>query len=164
MFPRWLKSSSRRTAHKSQPQFRPSLETLEDRHVLAVNHPPVLLSPGPRISNEGAVIKLQVHASDADHNVLTYRAARLPGGLSINAKTGLITGTVGGQAARKTPYAVTIYVSDGKVTVNKTFDWTIRDITTPTLKAQADKTSVEGNNVSLLIVGKDSDGAETVYG
>jgi hypothetical protein len=51
-------------------------------------------NPGDQTSTAGTVASLQVHATDsATGQTLTYSATGLPAGLSINASTGLISGT-----------------------------------------------------------------------
>jgi hypothetical protein len=51
-------------------------------------------NPGTQTSTAGTAASLQIHASDsASGQTLTYTATGLPAGLSINASTGLITGT-----------------------------------------------------------------------
>ena len=50
---------------------------------------PTLADPGAQSSNEGSPVSLQLIASDVDGDVLTYRADRLPDGLSLNPATGL---------------------------------------------------------------------------
>ena len=52
----------------------------------------------------------------------SYSATGLPAGVSLNASTGLISGspiTIG-------TYAVSVTVSDGSLTRSRTFTWTIR--------------------------------------
>ncbi len=51
-------------------------------------------NPGSQTSTVGTAASLQVHATDsASGQTLTYSATGLPAGLSINASTGLISGT-----------------------------------------------------------------------
>jgi len=76
-------------------------------------------SPGPQTAS-GAV-NLQIHASDLAGQPLTYTATGLPPGLSINAGTGLISGT----AIPLGTYTVTVTASAGSVSGSTTFTWTI---------------------------------------
>lgn len=55
----------------------------------------------------------------------TYSATGLPSGLSINASTGIITGTPAAAADTNSPYSVTIKVSDGTISDSKTFSMTV---------------------------------------
>jgi serine protease len=51
-------------------------------------------NPGNQTGTVGTAVSLQIHASDsASGQTLTYSAAGLPAGLSINSSTGLISGT-----------------------------------------------------------------------
>src|SRR5215475_3364713 len=51
--------------------------------------------PGNQDALIGSSVSLQIEASDSDPSqILTYAATKLPPGLSIDAGTGLITGTL----------------------------------------------------------------------
>ena len=87
------------------------------------NRPPSLVNPGDRTNAETATIALQLVANDTDQDVLTYSAAGLPPGLTVNTVTGNITGTI--QAGSAGAYTVTVGVSDGVVQPTATFIWTV---------------------------------------
>ncbi|RPJ61327.1 MAG: hypothetical protein EHM23_07285, partial [Acidobacteria bacterium] len=87
------------------------------------NQPPLVTSVASQSSTVGAVVSLQIQASDPDGNPLTYGATNLPPGLSINATTGLISGTVSSSASGA--YSVNVSVSDGTTTVAAAFSWNI---------------------------------------
>lgn len=123
--------------------------------------PPVLVNPGPQSSNEGNTIGLFVTATDADGDPLAYSAIGLPAGLSIDSATGLISGTVGNQAAGA--YPVTVAVTDGTNTAKTVFSWTIADITQPTLVNPGSQSSNEGNSILLAIGASDADGDPLTY-
>lgn len=72
---------------------------------------------------EGDAVWLDANASDADLDALTYSATGLPGGVTINATTGVISGTLSTTSA--CTHGVTITVSDGTDTDNGTFTWTV---------------------------------------
>ncbi|NEU06737.1 cadherin repeat domain-containing protein, partial [Flavihumibacter sp. R14] len=75
-----------------------------------VNNPPVVTKPANVTLNSGQSWTYQVQASDPDAGaVLTYSASNLPASLSINANTGLITGTV---TAATGTYTVNLTVKD----------------------------------------------------
>jgi hypothetical protein len=81
-----------------------------------------------RTDAEGDAISLSSHAGDPNGDSLTYAASGLPPGLSINASTGLIAGTISAGGATGSPYAVTVTVSDdGGATVGATdtFSWSV---------------------------------------
>ncbi len=92
--------------------------------VLTVNRnvAPTLANVSNRTTRIGQTVSLQLVGADANGDVLTYSATGLPAGLSLNASTGLISGspiTIG-------TYAVSVTVSDGSLTRSRTFTWTIR--------------------------------------
>jgi hypothetical protein len=81
-----------------------------------------------RSDAQGAVVSLSAHATDPDNDPLTYSATGLPPGLTINAGTGLISGTISSTAAAGSPYPVSVRVSDdggASVGAVDTFAWTV---------------------------------------
>ncbi|MDX1994985.1 MAG: putative Ig domain-containing protein, partial [bacterium] len=97
--------------------------------VVVVNQPPVVTNPGDRSNTVNlAITPLQIVATDAAGQTLTYQATGLPAGLTMSA-TGLISGTpttVGSNS-------VTVTVTDnGSPALNTsvTFSWTITPATT----------------------------------
>jgi hypothetical protein len=72
------------------------------------NHAPALTNPGSQASAKGEDVSLQISATDADNDTLTYSATGLPSGLSIDS------------------YTVNVSVSDGKGgTDAKSFTWAV---------------------------------------
>ncbi|MGH8882713.1 MAG: discoidin domain-containing protein, partial [Stackebrandtia sp.] len=91
------------------------------------NQPPVVTNPGNQSSAVGTSINLAIGASDPNGDTQSYSATGLPAGLSINAGTGIITGTVS-TAGTST---VTVTVSDGKGGATPTsFTWTVTSAST----------------------------------
>ncbi|MGE0799241.1 MAG: discoidin domain-containing protein, partial [Lautropia sp.] len=87
-----------------------------------VNRAPTITTPAPRSQDVGTAASLQIAAADPDGDPLTYSASGLPGGLAINAATGLISGT----AANAGVFTPTITVSDGRGgSASATFGWTV---------------------------------------
>ncbi|MCC2655714.1 MAG: hypothetical protein K0Q76_822 [Panacagrimonas sp.] len=84
------------------------------------NTAPVITNPGNRSGTVGTAVSLQVQASDADGNPLSFSATGLPPGLSISAG-GLITGT----PSTAGTYSSVVTVSDGTTTATANFTWTI---------------------------------------
>jgi serine protease len=80
-------------------------------------------NPGSQSGTVGTAASLQIHASDsASGQTLSYGATGLPGGLTINPKTGLISGT----PTTAGTYAVTVTVTDTTGANGSTaFTWTI---------------------------------------
>ena len=71
---------------------------------------PVVTNPGNQTNNEGAAVSLAISGSDSDGDPLTYSASNLPAGLSINSSSGVISGTLGNQAAGT--YVVTVSATE----------------------------------------------------
>jgi hypothetical protein len=83
-------------------------------------------NPGNQTSTVGTAVSLQIHATDsASGQTLTYGATGLPAGLSINASTGLISGTPSTAGSS----TVTVTARDGtNATGSATFTWTVNPV------------------------------------
>jgi F5/8 type C domain/Ricin-type beta-trefoil lectin domain/Putative Ig domain len=80
-------------------------------------------SPGGQTSTVGTAASVQVHATDSGSGqTLTYSAAGLPAGLSINASSGLISGTP--TAAGTSTVTVTARDTTGAAG-SASFSWTV---------------------------------------
>lgn len=92
------------------------------------NANPVVTNPGNKTTQINTAVNLQIQATDANNDPLTYAASGLPTGLSIGASNGLIAGTptVAGTSN------VTVTVTDGKGgSGNTAFTWTVTATTQP---------------------------------
>jgi subtilase family serine protease len=79
-------------------------------------------NPGNQTGTAGTAASLQIHASDSGGAALTYSATGLPTGLSINASSGLISGT----PSTAGTYSVTVTAKDSTNASGSTsFTWTI---------------------------------------
>jgi hypothetical protein len=90
-------------------------------------------NPGPQANNSGtAITPLQIVATDTDTSqVLTYGATGLPTGLTINAATGVISGTP--TTATGSPFSVTVTVTDTSgASGSASFIWTITNVVSVT--------------------------------
>ena len=93
-----------------------------------MNPIPVVVSPRNQADSEGAIIALQIQASDADRDTLSFSATGLPPDLSINPTTGLIAGSMSTIASAGSPYTVTVTVSDGTDRGRTTFIWEVAPV------------------------------------
>ncbi len=89
-----------------------------------------VVSPGDQVNAAGDMVA-GVYVSGTDVNTsatLTYLVAGLPSGLSLDASTGLISGTIASGAWSASPYTVTIEATDGTYFDSQTFTWTVNRI------------------------------------
>ena len=110
--------------------------------VVAVNDAPVIDNPiADQSSEDSDVISLDVsdNFSDLESDTLTFRASGLPGGLTINRTTGVISGTIDSSASQGGPnsdgnYVVRVTANDGnRGRVTDTFTYSVANIApTPT--------------------------------
>ncbi|HZV07529.1 MAG TPA: putative Ig domain-containing protein [Gemmataceae bacterium] len=114
---------------------------------------------GDQSNAVGDNVSVQVWASDANNNTLTYSATGLPSGLSINSTTGLISGTIALGADSSSPYAVTVTATDSAgYSASQTFNWTVSSVG---LAQPSDQTNTEGDSVSLQLQGTGGSGTLT---
>ncbi|MFJ9405714.1 M4 family metallopeptidase [Streptomyces sp. NPDC101393] len=79
-------------------------------------------NPGSQTSTVNQPASLQIKASSGTAGALSYAASGLPAGLSVNASTGLISGTPTATGSK----SVTVTVTDAaKKTGTATFTWTV---------------------------------------
>jgi hypothetical protein len=128
-----------------------------------VNTAPTITAVGTQTNNVGDVINVNVIATDAENNSLTYNASGLPVGLSIN-DNGEITGTIaaGGASANR----VTVTVSDGELNSNISFDWNVSTVSVnvpPVITNPDDQISVVGSTINLAVIATDSDNNTLTY-
>ncbi|WP_108811397.1 Ig-like domain-containing protein [Sphingorhabdus sp. Alg231-15] len=129
--------------------------------VAPVNDGPVVDSPLPNVAGvdgEAAAIPTAGNFSDVDGDILTFTAAGLPTGLSIDPDTGLITGTIDNQASQVNGgvYTVTVTADDGNGgMVSTTFTYTV---TNPAPTATNDTaTTDEDTPVIINVLANDND-------
>jgi hypothetical protein len=99
---------------------------------------------GDRSNAESESVSIPAGASDADGDTLGYQAAGLPSGVSIDAASGLISGTLAPGAAASSPYDVSVTVRDNPVT-----DDPEPQPIALVQKKSGDQSATEGNSLSL---------------
>ena len=131
--------------------------------VTDVNRAPVLTAVADQTSAEHATITLPLVASDPDGTALTYSATGLPPALTINAATGVISGTLSFTSAGA--HTVTVTATDlAGATGSTNFTWTVTNVNRPpVLTAVADQTSAENAAITLALVASDPDGDTLTY-
>jgi hypothetical protein len=120
-----------------------------------------LTDPGDQSNNNVDSVSLAVPATDATGQTLTYSAANLPPGLSIDSSTGLISGTISNAADANNPYLVTVTATDGTASASQSFNWTINQ--TVSFTAPGDQSNIDGDSVSLPVSASDPNGAPLTY-
>jgi hypothetical protein len=102
------------------------LDSLLGRNaVLLANEPPVLLSPGPMVNGPHKSLDFGLPSLDPELGSLSYAAAGLPPGLSIDPATGRIRGTIARDAGVGSPYTVRVTATDdGTPPLEGAAEWT----------------------------------------
>ena len=132
---------------------------------------PTLAALSGRTDAEGTAVSIAIAgAADADGDTLAWSATGLPPGLSLNAATGAITGTLPYTAAAASPYSVMVGITDntpggpGGDSASRTFTWRVTNTDTkPALAVLADRTDAEGSAIQFSAGGSDADGDRLTY-
>ncbi len=132
--------------------------------VNAVNDAPVRVGTLPPQANVDATAGVNVATAagftDVDNATLTYSATGLPAGLSINAATGAITGTIDRSASQggiAGVYSVIVTARDaGGLTATQTFSWTVTN-PAPTAANNVTSTTEDTPIPAINVLGNDTD-------
>ncbi|MCF6264533.1 MAG: putative Ig domain-containing protein [Xanthomonadales bacterium] len=128
--------------------------------LVTANTAPTLTSPGNQIGILNDDISLTIVASDTESDALTYTADGLPGGLSIDAFSGVIAGGLDSTGN----FSVTVTVSDGLLSSSAGFNWLVNPPNTaPVLTQPLDQVNLVAEDVSLMIVATDAEGDALNY-
>jgi hypothetical protein len=101
-----------------------------------------------QVSAENDTVSLALNAIDPDGHTLTYTAAGLPPGLTIDPATGVISGTLPYTSAG--PYTPSVSVTDGTLSAGQSFTWTVMNVDRPpVIGTMGNLTSVLGTNIAL---------------
>ena len=100
-------------------------------HITGTNDDPTAIGQiPPQIgvdSTATAPLDLSGYFDDVD-GALTFAANDLPGGLTINPTTGIVTGTYDADASQSGPYTVVITATDSEgVLITQTFQWNVNN-------------------------------------
>lgn len=86
--------------------------------------PPVLAAVADQTNNEGDAVSLAVSGADPGGYTLTYSAASLPSGVTIDSASGLISGTIG-QITDGGQYTVVVTAADPYGSATQSFSWVV---------------------------------------
>jgi len=122
------------------------------------NRFPTLTNPGNQSSTVGQSVSLQLQGSDPDGQAVSYTATGLPAGLSLMSSTGYIAGT----GTTTGSFSVTAKVSDGVLTTQQVFTWTMTagaDTTVPSISiaTPTSSTSYTSTTSAISMSGTSSD-------
>ena len=102
-----------------------------------------LANPGDQTNASGDTVSLGLTASDNQGDAaLTYSAAGLPPGLSIDGTNGHISGVIASDADAGGPYSVTASVTDGDHTASQSFTWNVSRIVVADPATGATRTAI----------------------
>ena len=125
-----------------------TISTYLSFNVAPVVHSPVIATPVAQVSASGSPVTLAMSASDPDGDSLTFEASGLPPGLSINATSGVISGS----AIAEGIYNPTVRVTDpGGLFVSTSFAWTVTAPVSRTSLFSAN--SFEGHGTTAFVTG-----------
>jgi hypothetical protein len=104
-------------------------------------------APGNQTNAVGDKVNLAMSGASGGTAPYTWSASGLPAGLSMNASTGVVSGTI--TAGSATPATVTVTLSDSAKTtpVTQTFTWTV-PVAGPSISAPTVPASTVGTKVS----------------
>ena len=127
------------------------------------NQAPVLLPIGDQNLKENQPFTLQLAAVDPDGDPITYSAANLPLGASLNAKTGLFSWTPAYFTAGDYP-GIVFTASDGNLSSQETVTLHVARVDRPpVIDPLAPQSGREGADMSFTLIAGDPDGDPVVY-
>jgi Calx-beta domain-containing protein/putative Ig domain-containing protein/SdiA-regulated protein len=134
------------------------------RTTVSTNVAPIVASPGRQFNVEGEAVHLLVVAFEPNGDPMVFSALNLPDGLSIDAGTGVISGTVSFAAATGTAHTVEVTATDGSLSDTATWRWEVTaGNRPPAVQTLPDQVSVEGDVVGLQVIATDPDSDPLTY-
>lgn len=128
------------------PSFRITV-----RAAAAGNRAPTISGQPPTTASIGSTYSFQIAATDADGDPLTYTASGLPSWLSLNATTGLLSGTPGATNVGSSP-GIVLSVSDGKASASlAAFTLTVAASPTDTVRPTVASTSPSNGATGVAV-------------
>ncbi len=119
------------------------------------NVPPTVTA-APQRHDEGASISVRISGADADGDDLTYAAAGLPPGLSINRTSGLISGTLSYSSAGA--YQVKVTVTDERgAAATAPFVWTVVNKNRPPAAGDDAFKTAKNTPKTMAVLANDTD-------
>ena len=125
------------------------------------NHEPLLGAIGAQSGSVGQAVALTLSATDQDGDVLTYTAVALPAGLTLDGKSGRITGT----PTKAGTTVATLSVNDGHGgTDSETVSWNISQANRPpVLGAIGGRSGTTGQSLTVTLTASDPDGDRLTF-
>lgn len=126
-----------------------------------VDDPPVATRPPDQNAADGASISIRLadYFSDPDGGPLSFSITGLPPGLSFNATTGMLTGTLSAMASAQSPYQLTVTATDNTGgSVSRTFSLIVTNPPPQITSPLPDWTLQDGNVVSIDLAAYFRDG------
>ena len=110
------------------------------------NRAPVLTQPASQSTVQGVAASLALLATDPDGDAITYSAAGLPPGLTVQSALGVISGT----PTTTGTYTVTATASDGSLNAVRTFTWTVSAAASATVTLSPADTTLNINATNYV--------------
>ena len=126
--------------------------------VAPVNDAPTAGSIAGFVAVDGQSISIDTASAfnDVDGDSLAYSATGLPSGLTINASTGAISGTIGAHASQASPYSVVVTANDGHGgVVSTTFSMNVGNVAPDAANDTA--TTAEDTAATIAVLANDND-------
>jgi len=121
----------------------------------AANQPPSVTASNQSHA-EGQPVSVAIAATDAEDDDLTYRATGLPSGLSINAVTGVISGTLSYSSAGSHNVRITVTDEDDAA-ASAWFVWTVANKNRAPDAVNDSTTTAKNSSKTITVLANDRD-------